>query len=425
MRAIVQILLYAIAAVALTGVYLVANYLGLYLKLHYYGIAPLWPAAGISVALLWLGRPALVAGDPDRRGARACTFSVSTGLRGASGALSQLIEALLAVFILKRGAVDPLFTRSRDVLLFMLLRLSCSRRGRRIRYRRSWSTTNWCPGLALPLAWGNWALGDAMGILIITPLVAQWRSWPFATTRMFVEWLLLVTLLLACTYGITMLPHAMQSNLFFLLLPFAALAAARCGAAGATSIAALLALFVLSFNVTDDQDHFLAPGACRVRGRAAFTGHILAAAFSERRAINAALSAEQERALVTLQAIGEGVISTHADGKVYFMNSVAEKLTGWRMEDAEKRAIEDVFPLSLVSGDTEEHTVRHCLMHGANSEILTRRLLRDRSGILRPVEGRYHPGAGSGRARAGRRGRVPRRVRGRTVARTAGARGLP
>lgn len=386
MRAIVQILLYAIAAVALTGVYLVANYLGLYLKLHYYGIAPLWPAAGISVALLWLAGlrwwPVILIGE-----VLSMHLLGLEWMRGASGALSQLTEALLAVFILKRGAVDPLFTRSRDVLLFMLFGcLLPVMVGSAVGIVGLIYNGVVSQDVALP-AWGNWVLGDAMGVLIVTPLVAQWRSWPFPTTRMFMEWLLLVALLLACSYGITLLPHAIESNLFFLLLPFAALAAARCGAAGATSIAALLALFVLTFNVTDDQDHFLGLVRIIFVGATAFTGHILAAAFSERREVNAALSAEQERALVTLQAIGEGVISTHADGKVYFMNGVAEKLTGWRMEDAEKRAIEDVFPLSLVSGDTEEHTVRHCLMHGANSEILTRRLLRDRSGILRPVEG--------------------------------------
>ncbi|MFI4967570.1 MAG: EAL domain-containing protein [Gammaproteobacteria bacterium] len=386
MRAIVKISLYAVTALALTGVYFVANYLGLYLKLHYYGIAPLWPAAGISVALLWIGGlrwwPVILIGE-----VLSMYFLGLPVLRGASGAVSQLIEALLAIYLLRRTAVDAMFSRSRDVLLFMLCGCFIPAMVGGGVGIAGMVYNGLLPVDGASLAWGNWALGDAMGILIITPLITQWRKWPFATTRMFVEWLLLVTLLLACTYGITMLPHAMESNLFFLLLPFAALAAARCGAAGATSIAAFLALFVLSFNVSDDQDHFLAVVRVVFVGAAAFTGHILAAAFSERRAINAALTAEQERALVTLQAIGEGVISTHADGKVYFMNSVAEKLTGWRMEDAEKRAIEDVFPLSLVSGDTEEHTVRHCLMQGANSEILTRRLLRDRSGILRPVEG--------------------------------------
>ena len=120
MRAIVKILLYLATAVALTGVYFVANYLGLYLKLHYYGIAPLWPAAGISVALLWLGGlrwwPVILVGE-----VLSMYFLGLPLLRGAAGAMSQLVEALLAVWLLRRAAVDPMFSRSRDVLLFMLL----------------------------------------------------------------------------------------------------------------------------------------------------------------------------------------------------------------------------------------------------------------------------------------------------------------
>ncbi len=386
MGGIGRILLYLATAVVLTGVYLVANYLGLYLKLHYYGIAPLWPAAGVSVALLWLGGlrwwPVVLVG-----GILSMHALDLNWMRSAGGVIAQLSEALLAAWLLKRAAVDTLFTRHRDVLLFTLFggllpAIVGGGIGILILLYNGVVSVE-----ALPLAWGNWTLGDAMGILLVTPLVAHWRRWPFVTTRVFTEWLLLVTLLAASTYGITLLPHAMESNLFFLLLPFAVLAAARCGAAGASSIAVLLAVFVLSFNVGDEQDHFLAVVRIAFVGATAFMGYVLAAAFSERRASAAALNAEQERALVTLQAIGEGVISTHADGKVYFMNAVAEKLTGWRIEDAEKRAIEDVFPLSLASGDTEEHTVRHALMHGANSEILTRRLLRDRTGVLRPVEG--------------------------------------
>jgi diguanylate cyclase (GGDEF)-like protein/PAS domain S-box-containing protein len=386
MRGIFQILLYLVVAVLLTGVYFGSNYLGLYLKLHYYDIAPLWPAAGVSVALLWLYGlrwwPVILLGE-----VLSMHYLGLPWERSASGALAQLAEGVLAAYLLQRLSVDAMFARSRDVLLFVLCGcLLPAMLGGAIGV--AGLAANQVLGLdGMPLAWGNWVLGDAMGVLIVTPLVAHWRQMPFSSTRTFVEWLVLVVLLVASTYGITLLPHAMESNLFFLLLPFAVLAAARCGAAGASSIAAFLALFVLSFNVGEDQDHFLAIVRVMFVGAAAFTGHILAAAFSERRAMNAALNAEQERALVTLQAIGEGVISTHSDGRVYFMNGVAEKLTGWRLEDAEKRAIEDVFPLSLTSGDTEEHTVRHALMHGANSEILTRRLLRDRSGILRPVEG--------------------------------------
>jgi PAS domain S-box-containing protein len=46
------------------------------------------------------------------------------------------------------------------------------------------------------------------------------------------------------------------------------------------------------------------------------------------------LAAERERALVTLGAIGEAVLSIDVSGKLEYLNAVAEQLTGWTNEDA-------------------------------------------------------------------------------------------
>jgi PAS domain S-box-containing protein len=46
------------------------------------------------------------------------------------------------------------------------------------------------------------------------------------------------------------------------------------------------------------------------------------------------LAAEKERLNVTLRSIGEGVISADREGKVVLINNVAEKLTGWKQEEA-------------------------------------------------------------------------------------------
>jgi len=62
------------------------------------------------------------------------------------------------------------------------------------------------------------------------------------------------------------------------------------------------------------------------------------------RATNVEASLEQnERAQVTLNSIGDAVITTGLDGHVTFLNPVAESLTGWCHDEAIGRPIEEVF----------------------------------------------------------------------------------
>ncbi len=56
---------------------------------------------------------------------------------------------------------------------------------------------------------------------------------------------------------------------------------------------------------------------------------------------------EKERAQVTLQSIGEAVITTDPEGVVDFINPAAEHLTGWSAGDARGRHLNEIF--SLVS----------------------------------------------------------------------------
>ena len=61
------------------------------------------------------------------------------------------------------------------------------------------------------------------------------------------------------------------------------------------------------------------------------------------RSVNAeALFAEKERAQVTLNSIGDAVISTDVAGNVTFLNQVAESMTGWQSEDVLGRPFSDV-----------------------------------------------------------------------------------
>ena len=73
---------------------------------------------------------------------------------------------------------------------------------------------------------------------------------------------------------------------------------------------------------------------------------------TERKRAEQAIFAEKERAQVTLQSIGDAVISTDADGRIEYINPVAENLTAWRLEEARCRPIGEV--LTLVDEITRE-----------------------------------------------------------------------
>jgi diguanylate cyclase (GGDEF)-like protein len=69
------------------------------------------------------------------------------------------------------------------------------------------------------------------------------------------------------------------------------------------------------------------------------------------RAANAeVLFARQELAQITLASIGDAVLSVDASGAVTYLNAIAESMTGWRVEEAAARPLEQV--LRVLNGVT-------------------------------------------------------------------------
>ncbi len=64
---------------------------------------------------------------------------------------------------------------------------------------------------------------------------------------------------------------------------------------------------------------------------------------TERKVYEDALFREKESAQITLQSIGDGVITTDAECKVEYVNPVAADLTGWKVDDASGRSIDEIF----------------------------------------------------------------------------------
>lgn len=63
------------------------------------------------------------------------------------------------------------------------------------------------------------------------------------------------------------------------------------------------------------------------------------------RQLNATLQDSEEKLTVTLNSIGDAVITTDADARVTLLNPLAEKLTGWTLAEAAGRPIGEVFPI--------------------------------------------------------------------------------
>jgi PAS domain S-box-containing protein len=74
--------------------------------------------------------------------------------------------------------------------------------------------------------------------------------------------------------------------------------------------------------------------------------------FTAQKQSEEALAAEKERLAVTLSSIGDAIISTDINERIVLMNSVAEKLTGWKLKEAEDKPLSDVFHiLNLQTGE--------------------------------------------------------------------------
>jgi len=86
---------------------------------------------------------------------------------------------------------------------------------------------------------------------------------------------------------------------------------------------------------------------------------------TERKKAETAIFQAKERAQVTLQSIGDAVITTDSEGRIDYMNPVAESLTGWENREAQGQLIGDV--LTVVDEATRvasESPIMRCLREG-------------------------------------------------------------
>jgi diguanylate cyclase (GGDEF)-like protein/PAS domain S-box-containing protein len=102
---------------------------------------------------------------------------------------------------------------------------------------------------------------------------------------------------------------------------------------------------------------------------------------TERKRYEEALFNEKERALVTLQSIGDAVITTDRGGCIEYMNPVAETLTGYRAGEVAGLTLDAAFQLiDEVTRQQAENPVDACLSRGEVVSLSRHNLLISRDG---------------------------------------------
>ncbi|MBE9042208.1 PAS domain S-box protein, partial [Oscillatoriales cyanobacterium LEGE 11467] len=112
----------------------------------------------------------------------------------------------------------------------------------------------------------------------------------------------------------------------------------------------------------------------------------------DRTRIEQALFDEKELAQVTLESIGDGVITTDADGNVGHLNPVAEELTGWRTGEVKGRPISEIFKIVCESArEPLENPVEQVLRGDRTVGLNNRAVLVARDGSEYPIDDSASP----------------------------------
>lgn len=175
-RGVVQ---YGVRLLILTAVYVVTGRLGLRLG-AVGGFATLvWLPSGLAVTALFLWGsawwPAITMGAILVNVLAGAPWYVAVGI-----SIGNTLEALICTALLRRGHVRPALDSLHDVLVLVLLAAPASAlisatlgvSSLRLGGLIAWSL--------VPMTWSTWWLGDMMSLLLLTPLLLTWSTWPRA-----------------------------------------------------------------------------------------------------------------------------------------------------------------------------------------------------------------------------------------------------
>lgn len=93
------------------------------------------------------------------------------------------------------------------------------------------------------------------------------------------------------------------------------------------------------------------------------------------------LQQREQNLAITLDSIGDAVITTDAKGLITRMNPIAEQLTGWPFSEAENKALHTIFPIfNALSGEPQDSPIDKMMATGDIIHLSNHTTLRARNG---------------------------------------------
>ena len=409
------------------ALYFGAGKLGLAVPFTSSNVSPIWPAAGVAVAavLIWgiqIAPAIAFAAFLVNFLTPVPTFaSIAIGLGNAS-------SAVIAGYFLKHVAdFETSLPRLKDVLRLVVVAAvlatavaaSVGVTALTLVDAKAWT--------GYGSAWRIWWLGDAMGVLVVAPLLLTGRDLLHIRRgwRVLEACLLSIAILVTSAAIFSPWTTVRDDVLAFVVFPFIIWAALRfrvSGAAVAVLLSASFAVWGTAHGFGPFVNHTPLHNAMLLQvfvAMTALTGLILAAVINEREHIGEAFESEkqllsesesakekleelvkertqeleQNTAQLAYQArlldlANDAIFIRNAADKISYWNEGAERLYGWASEEVLNRSVHEIlrteFPvplLEILETDRWEGELRHTTKYGYQITVSSRwTTLRDRNG---------------------------------------------
>ena len=341
-------------------------------------LGPVWPASGIALAALLAYGPRLWPAI-----AASCFLVAFQSPVPALTAVGQSAGATIAavagaVFLRRRANFDPALSRLRDALAFIVVGAFGSAIMSASIGLASLYATRVVPYSGLPEAWLIYWLGDATGVLLVTPLVFTLPTlFRIRSRKRLVELAALLTLLTAACFlvfgDLPLFPIRLHV-LAFAVLPFVMWAAIDFGIGGASLSVFLIAtaatlLTALGFGPFSAHTPFINAALLDVLFAVlTVSGLTLAAVITEReraeaereQLIGAQTAMETRLRLAAIvESSHDAILSTTLDGVILSWNAAAQRIFGFTEAEAVGQRTSILIPPEL--RDEDINVVRRLL----------------------------------------------------------------